>query len=78
MKIEEALQKFMDNKEDCTVTLKNSDAVDGKITEIGEGFIRIEEDGGLIERVVNIQYIVSVYVYHTPEKKKKDKKKSIF
>lgn len=78
MQIENALQKFMDNKEDCTVTLENGDVVNGRITETGDGFIRIEENDGLIERVINTQYIVSVYVYHTPEKKKKDKKKSIF
>lgn len=76
MKIEDALQKFMDNKEDCTFTLKNDDEVDGRITEIGDGFIRIEEDDGFIERVINTRYIVSVYVYHVPEKKKKEKNKS--
>lgn len=76
MKIEDALQKFMDNKEDCTFTLKNDDEIDGRITEIGDGFIRIEEDDGLIERIINTRYIVSVYVEHIPEKKKEKKKLS--
>lgn len=77
MKMENALQKFMDNKEECTVILKNNDEVNGIITETGDGFIRIEEDDGLIERVINTRYIESVYVYHVPEKKKKDKNKSV-
>ena len=78
MKIEYALQKFMKNKENCCFELKNNDEIEGIITEIGVGFIRIEEDDGLIERVINTDYVVSVYVYHTPEKKIKNKKKSIF
>ncbi len=75
MKIEEALQKFMDNKEECTVELKNGDDADGIITEIGDGFIRVEEDDGLIERVINTRYIISVYVERIPEKNKSEKKK---
>lgn len=74
MKIEDALQKFMDNKEECTFTLKDDVDVDGRITEIGDGFVRVEEDDGLIERIINVQYIISVCVYR--EKKKKDKVKS--
>lgn len=77
MKIEEAFQKFMDNWEECTVELKGGDEVEGRITEIGDGFICVEEDDGLIERIINTRYIVSVYVEHEPEKKKEKRKLSL-
>lgn len=78
MKIENALQKFLDSREECTFTLRKGADIDGIITEIGDGFVCVEEDGGLVERIINTEYIVSVYVYHEQEKKPKIKKKSIF
>lgn len=77
MKIEEAFQRLLDNKENCTVELKGGDEVEGRITEIGDGFICVEEDDGLIERIINTRYIVSVYVEHEPEKKKEKRKLSL-
>lgn len=78
MKIEKALQKFLDSGEVCTFTLENDEDVDGIITEIGDGFVIIEEDDGLVERIINTEYIISVYVHHKEEKNPKIKKKSIF
>ncbi|MCM1505935.1 MAG: hypothetical protein NC177_02215 [Ruminococcus flavefaciens] len=73
MKIEEALQRFVDDKEECVIYLDNEQMVIARVLEIGDGFIRIDEKDS--ESIVNIEYIVRVRTY---PKNDKGKKKSIF
>lgn len=58
MKIEEALQRFVENKKKCEIHLITKEAFVARITEIGDGFIRI--DDGYFENIINTAYIVRV------------------
>ncbi|MDE5770314.1 MAG: hypothetical protein K2I06_01605 [Ruminococcus sp.] len=73
MKIEEALQKFVEDNEKCFIHFANGETIYATILEIGDGFVRI--DDGASESIVNISYIMRVRAL---PQKKKDKKKSIF
>lgn len=73
MKIEEALQRFVDDKEECVIYLDNEQMIIARVLEIGDGFIRIDEKDS--ESIVNIEHIVRVRTY---PKNEKGKKKSIF
>lgn len=73
MRIEEALQRFVDEKEECIIYLDNTQMIIARVLEIGDGFIIIDEKDS--ESVVNIEHIVRVRTY---PKNDKGKKKSIF
>ncbi|MDE6539007.1 MAG: hypothetical protein K2K66_02345 [Ruminococcus sp.] len=73
MKIEDALQRFVENKEKCEIHLITKEAFFAKIIEIGDGFIRVDEKDS--ESVINIQHIIRVRTY---PKNEKGKKKAIF
>lgn len=73
MKIEEALQRFVDDKEECIIYLDNTQMIIARVIEIGDGFIIIDEKDS--ESVVNIEHIARVRTY---PKNDKGKKKSIF
>jgi len=68
VKIEEALQRFLESKEKCEIHLVTKEAFCVTILEIGDGFIRI--DDGYNENIINTDYIVRVCVIE----KKSDKK----
>ncbi|MDE6781562.1 MAG: hypothetical protein K2J40_08905 [Ruminococcus sp.] len=72
MKIEEALQRFVEDKEDCVIYVEGAVIV-ARILEIGDGFIRINEKDS--ESIVNIDHIIRVRTY---PKNEKGKKKAIF
>jgi len=73
MKIEEALQRFVEDKEDCVIYFENGMQLIARVIEIGDGFIRVDEKDS--ESVINIDHIVRVRTY---PKNEKGKKKSIF
>lgn len=73
MKIEEALQRFVDDKEECVIYLDNEAMIIARVLEIGDGFIRLDEKDS--ESIVNIEHIARIRTY---PKNDKDKKKSIF
>lgn len=72
MKIEEALQRFVDEKEECVIYVEGAMII-ARVLEIGDGFIRVDEKDS--ESVINIQHIIRVRTY---PKNEKGKKKSIF
>ncbi len=73
MKIEEALQRFVEDKEDCVIYFEGGMQLIARVLEIGDGFIRVDEKDS--ESVINIDHIVRVRTY---PKNEKGKKKSIF
>ena len=73
MKIEEALQRFIEDKEECIIYTESGSTVIARIIEIGDGFIVIDEKDS--ESVVNIEHIFRVRSY---PKNEKGKKKTIF
>lgn len=73
MKIEEALQRFVEDKEDCIIYTENGSTIIARILEIGDGFIIIDEKDS--ESVVNIEHVFRVRSY---PKNEKGKKKSIW
>lgn len=74
MKIEDALQRFVENKEKCEIHLITREAFFAKIIEIGDGFIRI--DDGYTENIVNTAYIVRVRIIDKKSNKKEIKETS--
>lgn len=58
MKIEQALQRFIEDKEDCIIYLDGGITIIARIIEIGDGFIIIDEKDS--ESVVNIEHIMRV------------------
>lgn len=72
MKIEEALQRFVEDKEECVIYVEGAMIV-ARVLEIGDGFIRIDEKDS--ESIVNIDHIIRVRTY---PKNEKGKKKAIF
>lgn len=66
MKIEDALQRFVDNKEKCEIHLITKETFVARITEISEGFICTD----YFDSIVNTAYIVRV----CPVERKSDKK----
>ncbi|MDE6036445.1 MAG: hypothetical protein K2G36_11140 [Ruminococcus sp.] len=72
MKIEQALQRFVEDKEECIIYTEGVMII-ARIIEIGDGFIIIDEKDS--ESVVNIEHIIRVRSY---PKNEKGKKKSIF
>lgn len=73
MKIEEALQRFVEDKETCIIYFDNGGTIEARVLEIGDGFIVIDEKDS--ESVVNIDHIARVRSY---PKNEKGKKKSIW
>lgn len=73
MKIEEALQRFVDEKEECVIYLSKGEQLIARVLEVGEGFIRVDEKDS--ESVVNIEHIIRVRTY---PKNEKGKKKTVF
>ena len=69
----EALQKYVDEKEECVIYLEHGDTFVARISEIGEDFIRLDE--GDSESIMDINKIVRVRTY---PKNEKGKKKAIF
>ncbi len=55
MKLEEAIRKFIDYE--CTITTRD-DEYDGVLTEIGEGYIKIND--GDSECFLNLKYVESI------------------
>lgn len=72
MKIEEALQRFADDKEECVIYIEGGMII-ARVLEIGDGFIVIDEKDS--ENVINIDHIIRVRTY---PKNEKGKKKAIF
>ncbi len=72
MKIEEALQRFADDKEECVIYIEGGMIV-ARVLEIGDGFIVVDEKDS--ESVVNIDHIIRVRTY---PKNEKGKRKAIF
>ncbi len=72
MKIEEALQRFADDKEECIIYVEGAMII-ARVLEIGDGFIIIDEKDS--ESVINIDHIIRVRTY---PKNEKGKKKAIF
>lgn len=72
MKIEEALQRFADDKEECVIYVEGAIII-ARVLEIGDGFIIINEKDS--ESVINIDHIIRVRTY---PKNEKGKKKAIF
>ena len=72
MKIEEALQRFADDKEECVIYIEGA-VIIARVLEIGDGFIVIDEKDS--ESVINIDHIIRVRTY---PKNEKGKKKAIF
>ncbi|MBO5105232.1 MAG: hypothetical protein J6B74_09280 [Ruminococcus sp.] len=72
MKIEEALQRFADDKEECVIYIEGGMII-ARVLEIGDGFIVIDEKDS--ESVVSIDHIIRVRTY---PKNEKGKKKAIF
>lgn len=72
MKIEEALQRFADDKEECVIYVEGAMII-ARVLEIGDGFIIIDEKDS--ESVINIDHIIRVRTY---PKNEKGKKKAIF
>lgn len=72
MKIEEALQRFADDKEECVIYIEGGMII-ARVLEIGDGFIVIDEKDS--ESVINIDHIIRVRTY---PKNEKGKKKAIF
>lgn len=56
MKIEDALHRFVENKEKCEIHLITKETFVARITEIGDGFIRTD----YFDSIVNTAYIVRV------------------
>ncbi|MDE6502441.1 MAG: hypothetical protein K2L10_10190 [Ruminococcus sp.] len=73
MKIEDALQRFVDDKEECIIYTESGITIIARILEIGDGFIIIDEKDS--ESVVNIEHIFRVRSY---PKNEKGKKKVVF
>lgn len=73
MKIEDALQRFLNEEEECIVYTINNAMITCTIKEMGEGWICIAEKDS--ESIVNLQNIVRIREY---PKNEKGKKKSIF
>ena len=69
MKIEDALQRFVENKEECVIYFDNGGTVEARVLETGEGFIIIDEKDS--KSVVNIEHIMRVRSYPKNEKGKK-------
>lgn len=69
MKIEDALQRFVDDKEECIIYFDNGANVEARVLEIGDGFIRIDEKDS--ESIVNIEHIMRVRSYPKNEKGKR-------
>ena len=72
MKIEDALQRFVEDKEECVIYVEGAMII-ARVLEIGDGFIRVDENDS--ESVINIQHIIRVRTY---PKNEKGKKKTIF
>lgn len=68
MKIEDALQRFVEDKEECIIYVEGAMII-ARVLEIGDGFIRIDEKDS--ESVINIDHIVRVRTYPKNEKGKK-------
>ena len=73
MKMEETLQRFIDEKEECLIYSANNMLLIARIVEIGDGWIRIDEKDS--ESIVNL---ANVYRIRSYPKNEKGKKKSIF
>lgn len=72
LKIEEALQRFVEDKEECVIYVEGAMII-ARILEIGDGFIVVDEKDS--ESVINIDHIIRVRTY---PKNEKGKKKAIF
>lgn len=72
MKIEEALQRFVEDKEECVIYIEGNMII-ARVLEIGDGFIVVDEKDS--ESVINIDHIIRVRTY---PKNEKGKKKAIF
>ncbi|MDE5620607.1 MAG: hypothetical protein K2O29_01955 [Ruminococcus sp.] len=72
MKIEEALQRFADDKEECVIYIEGGMII-ARVLEIGDGFIVVDEKDS--ESVINIDHIIRVRTY---PKNEKGKRKAIF
>lgn len=72
MKIEDALQRFVEDKEECVIYIEGAMII-ARVIEIGDGFIVIDEKDS--ESVINIDHIIRVRTY---PKNEKGKKKAIF
>lgn len=72
MKIEEALQRFVEDKEECVIYVEGAMII-ARVLEIGDGFIVVDEKDS--ESVINVDHIIRVRSY---PKNEKGKKKSIF
>lgn len=74
MKFEDAIRKFLN--EECVIYFSyesdlGSSAVEGTITEIGEGWFSIKEESG-VESIVNVAHVVRVMeIPRKPNGKKK-------
>jgi len=73
MDIKEALQKFVEEKEECVVYTSNGTMIIARIIEVGDGFMRLDEKDS--ESIVNLENVLRVRSY---PKNEKGKKKSIF
>lgn len=69
MRIEEALQRFVEDKEECIIYFGSGASIEARILEIGDGFIRIDEKDS--ESIVNIEHIMRVRSYPKNEKGKR-------
>ena len=72
MNFEDALQRLVDEKEDCIIFISGGMII-ARILEIGDGFIRIDEKDS--ESIVNKEHIIRVRSY---PKNEKGKKKVVF
>ncbi|MBR6242978.1 MAG: hypothetical protein IKQ90_05755 [Ruminococcus sp.] len=73
MDIRDVLQPFVDSKEDCVIYAVGTGMLIARITEIGDGWIRLDEKDS--ESIMMIRNIVRVRSY---PKNDKGKKKAIF
>ena len=73
MDIKEALQPFVDSKEECVIYLEGAGMVVARIIEVGDGWIRLDEKDS--ESIANMNNVVRVRSY---PKNDKGKKKTIF
>lgn len=72
MKIEDALHRFVEDKEECVIYIEGAMII-ARVLEIGDGFIVVDEKDS--ESVINIDHIIRVRTY---PKNEKGKKKTIF
>ena len=73
MKLLEALQKYIDDKEECIIYTKRDTAVYARIIEVCDDFIRLDENDS-----ESLMFINEISRIRTYPKNEKGKKKTIF